>query len=138
MYNKSSTAGTYGIFLSEISHTPVTYNYDFGKCISNKFISSIGSYVELANKPGNIQTYITSSGANRVAYSFNSADITSVAQAQTKIGEGFEVQYVLSEPIEETIDIPDLYTYNGYNKIGVDSSIKPSAINVQYWKLIGE
>ena len=141
VYNKSSTSGTFGIFLSEISNKPKMYNSYAGLCIASKFVMHtvngfVGSYVDLTEHGGHIQTYITSAGLNRVAYSFNDNSITSVAQAQEKIGNGFEVYYVLATPTEEIIDFPQLSAFDGTTIFEMETNINPSEIKVKYWKQI--
>lgn len=137
IFNKSSTVGTYGIFLSEISNKPKMQNDYAGLCISSKFVMHtvngfIGSYVDLTENGGHIQTYITSGGLNRVAYSFNDSSIKTVEQGQEKIGDGFEVCYLLATPIEETIELPSIPTLEGTTILDSDVTVKPIYVEVEY------
>ena len=61
-----------------------------------------------------------------MVYTFNDTSITTVAQAQEKIGAGFETYYVLATPIEETFELPNIPTIKGTTILSVDTTIQPS------------
>lgn len=138
VFAKSSyTHGISFVFLSEILNKPLvsigTVEDTVGYAISNKFKKHLNRYYELAFSPNSIQTYITSSGGNRVAYTFNDKSISTVEQAQEKIGESFNVCYVLDEVIEELIELPNIPTFKGTTIIEVDTNILPSNMEVKYY-----
>ncbi len=129
----SSLSGTYKIFMSDINHDPyLTSNGYVGYAISNMFKYTIVGYNALRNYGGYIQSYKTSGGNNCVAYTFNDESITSIKAAQEKIGDGFEVCYVLAEPEISKIELPTLATNRGTVIYDIDTSIKPNA-TVQYY-----
>ena len=135
VYNKSSVAGTYSMFLSEISKTPLltgASSSPTGYAISNKFSRFEGRYHGLINNANSIQSYITSGGLNRVAYTFDDSAINTVEQAQEKIGNGFEVCYVLAEPIEQLLELPKIPTHKGTNIIEIGTEIQPSEVIVEF------
>ena len=140
----SSNSGAYKTFLSDISHKPLIsygdYNnppYSMGFAISNKFKQSSYQYRLLGNYPNLIQSYITSGGINRLAYTFGDSSITTIELAQEVIGDGFEVCYVLATPTEETIEIPAIETFDGTTTIRVETTVEPSEFTINYWKQIG-
>ena len=136
VYGKSSLAGKYTIFLSEVPKKPyMTNNNQYGFAISNKFKTYINPYGQLPNNANSIQSYITTSGGARVAYTFDDSSINTVELAQEKIGDGFEVNYVVAdgEEITEDITLPNIPLNKGTNIIEVDTNILPSNIEVKYY-----
>ena len=127
----SSMSGTYTLFLSTISKKPFYQSYR-GKCMSNKFAQTNQPYSALKNYGGNVQTYITSGGSYRTAYTFPDINITTVEQAQEKIGDGFEIYYVLETPIEEKIEMPTINTFDGTNMVEIPTEIEPSGVHIEY------
>lgn len=126
------------LFLSTISQRPLLTREPtnpIGYAISNKFKRHEGLYAMLltATEPL-IQTYITTSGAFRAAYSFGDSSITDTAKAQDAIGDGFEMYYVLAAPIEETItcELPKLTSKTTI--IEVNTSLAPSNAYGKYIK----
>lgn len=139
---KSANSDTYSIFLSDISNKPKMQTEVFGLAMSNKFAQLAGnSYTELKDKGGYVCSYVTSSGLNKIAYSFNDTSITTLEQAQETIGDGFEVYYILDTPIKESInipgDVPELKTDKGRNEFSVETLINPSDFKLNYWEQIG-
>jgi hypothetical protein len=131
--NVSSVGGTYKMFLSEISEKPLFFSdSQIGYCMSNKFKMGLVRYSNLPYNPNLIQTYITSANANRVAYTFDDTSITTVVKAQEKIGEGFEVNYVMSEPKEEIIELPNIPTPKGDAIVEIETNAKPTNMKMVY------
>ncbi len=128
--SKSGLAGTYSMFLTPITKKPKYIGY-IGYAISNKFKRHTGNYSVLASIPNAIQSYITTSGSNRVAYTFDTT-ITTVEQAQEEIGEGFDVYYVLAEEELQPIELPNIPTHKGTTILSVDTKIQPSNAEVKY------
>ena len=128
----SSLAGTYKIFLCLMEKTPY-FRSQVGFAISNKFIHYERGYTNLPSNGGYIQSYITSDKLNRIAFTFNDTSINTIELAQEKIGDGFDVCYVLAEPIEEDITLPNIPLNKGTNIIEVDTNILPSNMEVKYY-----
>lgn len=133
---KSSLSGTYTIFLTEILKKPFMLNNNqTGLAISNKFKQYTEEYGNLIKYPSSIQSYITSGGLNRIACTFGDSSIKTPEQAQEKIGDGFEVCYVLDKEItEENVELPNIPTHKGTNIIEVDTEVKPSSLEIEYAK----
>lgn len=133
---KSSSSNVYSVFTSSIKQKPL-YSSDKGFCISNKFLRHEDVYWKLGVQNGGyIQPYISSSNANLILFSFKDTSINTAALAQEKIGEGFDVCYVLATPIEETIVIPEISTFKGPNVFDIETTIQPMAVKINYWKQI--
>jgi hypothetical protein len=134
---KSSIAGTYAIFYSRINKNALLWGIGGsmrgGYTISNKFEQSKYYYEYMVSYPNIIQSHQTTSGAYIVAYTFDDSSINTVALAQEKIGNGFEINYVLEEEIPETIELPNIPTFKGTNIIEVDTNILPSNMEVIYY-----
>ena len=134
----SRLAGTYSLFLSPISKKPylinigTTGNDVIGFVLSNKFIKHNETYGELVYHGGYIQTYLTSGGSYRVAYSFNDSSINTVELAQEKIGDGFEVNYVLETPDPQPIELPNIPTFKGTTILSIDSNVSSSYMEAVY------
>lgn len=47
-----------------------------------------------------------------------------------------EVIHALATPTEETIDIPEISTFDGTNTFGIETTVNPSEIKINYWKQI--
>lgn len=133
---KSGVTGAYSIFLTNISKKPKikieTSGMTIGYAISNKFEYNDTGYTNMVSYPNRIQAYITTGGINRVAYTFDDETIKTVEKAQEKIGNGFDVCYVLETPTEETIELPNIPTLKGTNIIEIDTKIQPSNMEVIY------
>ena len=136
--SKSSLSGSYTIFLTPINNKTYiensgnTVNYTKGFAVSNKFLQNKKVYYDLLSNGGYIQTYKTSGGIDCLAYSFNDSSITTIEQAQEKIGDGFDVNYILATPTEEDIELPKIPTLKGTTIIEVDTKIQPSNMEVTY------
>ena len=48
------------------------------------------------------------------------------------------IDYILITPIEETIELPSIATSKGTNIFDIETSIKPSNVEIEYWKQIFE
>lgn len=107
-------------FLSNISRKPLLG--ESGYVLSNKFKSTDKTYDDIDNIAGYIVPYITSSGMNKVAYTFNNYSIKTTDLAKQAIGSGFEVQYVLEVPESENIELPKLDTFNNISNIIVNDN----------------
>ena len=138
----SSESTTYKKFITPISKKPLIKSTILnstnvgdmrGYAISNKFVQSEVNYNNLGKYPNLIQTYIPTGGGYRVANTFDDSSITTVAQANEKIGDGFDVCYVLEEQIEESIELPNLPTFKGTTIYTIDTSIQPSNMEVTYY-----
>lgn len=132
--SKSSATGTYGLFLSEITEKPLLI-YDEGAVnttqskgisMSNKFIQSSNTYNKMTNYPNIITPYITSANENRVAYTLNDTTITTVEAAQEKIGDGFQIDYVMETPIEEQVDIHNVAEIDPSMNMTIDTEVQPT------------
>ena len=135
----SSDSTTYKKFLTDISQKPLIFLepgehivQTRGYVMSNKFKTIEDAYNVLGNRVNCILPYITTQGINRVAYTFDDSAITTVEQAQEKIGNGFDVYYVLGTPTEETIEPPNIPTIKGTTILEVDTTIQPSNMEVVY------
>lgn len=133
----STNPRTYKVFLSNISKKPLINGSGnlgdrIGYAISNKFQKSNVNYDLMGGYQNLIQSYITTAGVNRVAYTFDDSSITTIEQAQEKIGDGFDVYYVLAEPSEETIELPELIVSNNTSVISVDTTVPCSSIEAKY------
>lgn len=138
----SSEVTTYKKFITNISKKPLLKSTNpnssnagdmMGYAISNKFMQSKVNYNNLGKYPNLIQSYITTSGGNRVACTFDDSSIITVAQANEKLGDGFDVCYVLEKEITETVELPNISTHKGTTVIEVDTSITPSNMEVTYY-----
>lgn len=127
----SSLKGTYKIFLCIIDKTP-RFVGQTGYAISNKFIQYTKGYPTLFDNGGAIQSYITSGGLNRIAITFNDTSITTIEQAQEKIGDGFDVCYLLAETLEEDVELPNILLNKGKNRIEIDTTLIPN-IEIKYY-----
>lgn len=59
------------------------------------------------------------------------------AELKTWLNENeFKIIYPLETPIEEAIDIPTIETIKGTNVFGIETTIKPSSLIIDYWKQI--
>lgn len=129
--SKSSIGTIYSVFLSNISKKPII-KLGTGYAMSDRFYSHQDSYGKLTEHANSIQTYITSVGANVIAYTFGDTSITTVDQAQELMGDGFDVYYALETPIEETIELPNIPTLKGTTVIEIDTKLQPSNVEVVY------
>ena len=128
---------TYRRFTPHISEKPLksgSGGNTKGVTISNKFRSTDASYDDLGNYGGLIIPYISTSGVNMVAITFNSTSINTVTKAQNAIGDGFDVCYALAEPVEVDIDLPKLPQFKGTTIYEIDTEIKPSGMEVCYYE----
>ena len=131
----SSDVDTYKKFLTNLSQKPLLIGTGIqavGYAISSKFVRSEQEYRFLGLYPNLIQPYITNAKINRIAYTFDDSSITTLEQANEKIGDGFEVNYVLATPIEEDIELPNIPTFKGMTVLSVGTEIQPSNIEVVY------
>ena len=137
----SSENTTYKKFITNISKKPLLKSLNpsssnagdmAGYAVSNKFQQSKVNYNNLGKNPNLIQSYITTGGAYRVANTFDDSSITTVAQANEKLGDGFDVCYVLETPIEQKIELPEILTNKGTNIISTDTAVQPSNMEVTY------
>ena len=128
---------TYVKFTPQISEKPLINGkgtLGTGMAISNKFKSINVSYRYLGDYGGVIMPYITSSNKNTVALTFNDTSINTITEAQAAIGDGFDVCYILAEPTEEDIELPKLPQFKGTTIYEVDTTIKPSGMEVCYYE----
>lgn len=128
---KSGDGGTYKKFLSDIEYKPLLNGSGVnakGYAISNKFVMSNVTYTELSNYSNSIQTYITTGGVNRIAYTFNDDTINTIDLAQTQIGDGFEVNYIMASPIYEDIQTTNFYSINPASNINVSTTVPATVI----------
>lgn len=130
---KSGMAGDYSIFLSAISKRPYREGSK-GFAVSDSFIKFTKVYGDLVWNGGYITSYITTAGGYRAAYTFNDATINTIELAQEKIGDGFDVYYILETPIEESIVLPKILTKKGTCVIDIDTQVPPSKTQYQYYK----
>ena len=135
VYNKSSTVRTYTVFLSEISKKPSGVTGEGSSDIMSERFGTRGgiTYGSLGQIPNCIMSYITTGRLNRVTYTFGDSAVTTVEQAQELIGDGFEVIYVLAEPIEETIDLSKLPTFKGTTVYSIETTVQPSNMSATYY-----
>ena len=133
---KSSASGIYNVFGSVLSKTPYVVGTT-GPCMSTHFgkLSSAEYWGLGQNHPECITPYISGAQVNYAMYSFLDPAITTVELAQQAIGTGFEILYVLKEPIEESINTPDIVLEDGINKITTSTSVEAN-IQATYWKQI--
>ena len=131
---KSSVSGTNSLFLSVINKTPLLNANRVGSCISNKFANDEGvtAQAQMPGRKNRIRTYATTGGASRVMFTFDGQ--YTLAEAQQLIGDGFEVCYVLAEPIEEKISLPSLPQFSGTTTYETQTTVAPSGIQVQYYE----
>lgn len=47
-----------------------------------------------------------------------------------------ELVYELATPTEETIEIPEISTFDGISIFDTETNIKPSELKIRYWKQI--
>lgn len=130
---RSSNSGTNKIFLTAITGVPLLGVNKNGLCISDKFANGGEySYSRLPSYTNVIQSYVTSSGGYRVAYTFEGN--ISLEEAQSLIGDGFEVCYVLKNAVVEKIELPKLPQFKGTTIYETNTQIAPSGIEVQYYE----
>ena len=134
---KSSITGTYAIFYSRINKNALLWGIDGslrgGYAISNKFEQSKYYYEYMVSYPNIIQSHQTTSGAYVAAYTFGDSSINTVALAKEKIGDGFEINYVLQKEIPETIELTNIPTFKGTTIIEVDTDVNASNMELKYW-----
>ena len=135
---KSSVTKQATVYLTDIKKKPLQRpnpnsegRDPMGYALSNKFERNESFYSRLPNEPYYIQTYITMGGVNRIAYSLP-LEVSTVAQAQEVIGDGFDVFYVLEEAEEQPITLPTIPTFKGTTILSVDTTIQPSSLEVVY------
>ena len=131
VFTKSSLFHTYSVFLSKITYRPYMSGTQ-GFAVSDHFIRYSGTYSILSQNGGYLQSYRTESGVDTIAYTFNDTSIVNVEQARAKVGSGFNVSYVLQEPIEEEIVLPDILLNQGTNIIKTKTKITPNKIEIVY------
>lgn len=128
--SKSITERTYSMFLSNLDKK-TKYETNIAHCMSNKFKPGQYSYTQMPTRANIIQTYVTNTGASRVAYTFDG--IYTLAEAQELIGDGFEVCYVLDSFETEAIELPSLPQYRGNTTYETNTQTFPSGIEVEYY-----
>lgn len=134
----SGAEGTYKKFLSAITYKPLVSGSDTttkGVAISNKFKTSSYSYAQLSSYANYIQPYITGAKVNKIVYTFDDSSITTKELAQEKIGNGFEVCYLLAT--EQTTTLSQtlvLNTVKGDNTLSITTGVTPADISVVYMK----
>jgi hypothetical protein len=137
-----SSAGL--MFLSTISQKPIltgAANSPVGYATSDKFKRHTSNYAQLPGMGKNaplIQSYITSGGGYRIAYTFGDTSITTVALAQEAIGDGFDVFYALATPTETSIVLPTIPTFKGTSIISADTTVQPSNAEIEYYSNVKE
>jgi len=130
--SKSSRGNGY---LSEITHKPYLEEQShnpIGFAISDKFTRFTSKYTDLFYNSYYIQTYVTTNGESRVAYTFDIETVDTIEKAQIAMEDGFEVCYVLEEEIPEDITLPNIPTIKGTTILSVDTEIQPSNVEVIY------
>ena len=127
--SKSSTSSTYYMYLTDLSKRPMVVE-KVAHCISDKFNTGDYSYSQIPRNKYVIKTYRTNAGVDRVAYSLTSSNLT---DAKAEIGDGFDVCYVLYEPITESIELPPIPQFNGTTTYEVQTDAPPGAIQVCYY-----
>ena len=127
--SKSSTSGTYYMYLSDLSKRPMVAE-GVAYCIASKFKTGALKYSEIPWNKYTIKTYRTSGGVDRVAYSLTSNNLTN---ARAEIGDGFDVCYVLYTAITENIELPPLPQFNGTTTYEVITDTPPSGVEVCYY-----
>ena len=131
------------VFLSPISQKPFVNSSgdrSVGYAMSDKFVRNTDTYGSLLSKAqfrdtAYIQTYITSSKANRVAYTFGDVSVTTVALAQEAIGDGFDVIYAVETPTETPITLPNIPTFRGTTVLSVGTT-QPSNTEITYYSTL--
>jgi len=126
---KSTNTGAYSVFLTDITKTPLLSGSSvsaIGYALSNKFEYSELTYNDLKQHPNKIQSYITTTGISRMAYTFGDASINTVELAQSAIGDGFTAQYVIAEPDIQQISLPQIKKLAGTTILSVDTTVKPT------------
>lgn len=129
--NISEDSGSYKKFLSNIEYKPLLNGSGVngkGYAISNKFVMSNVAYNELSSYPNLIQTYIDLNGANKIVYTFDDSSINTLPLGQAKIGDGFEVNYIMASPMYEDIETTNFYSINPASNINVSTSIPATVI----------
>ena len=131
----SSNLTTYRVYMSILSKKPVVTQYNSNVVIlTNKFIQASNvNYGSLSKYPNSCLSYITSGGANRVAYTFADASLRTIQQGQAALGDGFEVNYVLAEEEEIPITLPKLPTFKGTTIYSTDTQVQPSNMSATYY-----
>lgn len=137
-----SSAGL--MFLSPITQKPMLTNQSnslVGYAMSDKFKRHTSTYAQLPAMGKNaalIQSYRTSGGDYRVAYTFGDSTITTVALAQEAIGDGFDVFYALATPIETPITLPNIPTFKGTSVLTAGTTTQPSNAEIEYYSNVKE
>lgn len=133
----SGDVTTYKRFTTPISAKPLLTDSGTsakGMAISNKFQSIFVEYKNLGEYGGVIMPYITTAKKNTVALTFTDSRIKTLEKAQSAIGDGFEVCYILSDPIDENLNLPKLPQFKGTTIYEVQTEVPPSGIEVCYYE----
>lgn len=133
----SSSTTSYRRFTPQISEKPLKSGSSTTTksiVISNKFKSTDVSYGDLGNYGGVIIPYISTAGVNMVAITFNSTSINTIEEAQETIGDGFDVCYILENPIEVDVDLPMIPQFKGTTIYEVLTDPPSSGIKVCYFE----
>lgn len=129
-YRNSEKLGSYGspAFKNNSQTMCNAFKYQSGAGIHNANDSLVGLFMTAANSSPPYFGF-------RVPY-------TTMAEWKAKItelndrGTPLTVYVVRATPMEEPIDIPELFTYDGTNYFAVETSIEPTAMSVNYWEQI--
>lgn len=135
--NMSGDVTTYKRFTTPISAKPLLTDSGTsakGMAISNKFQSIFVEYKNLGEYGGVIMPYITTAKKNTIALTFTDTSIKTLEKAQNAIGDGFEVCYILNEPIDENLNLPELPQFKGTTIYEVQTEVPPSGIEVCYYE----
>lgn len=126
----SGDGGPYVKFLTDLTQIPLINGSGVSSnayAISNKFNKSDVMYSVLHNYSNLIQPYKTTGGVYRIAYTFDDTTITTIEQAQAKIGNGFDVFYVLANPIITNIGLSHIPTSSSAI-YGVFTEVQPNIV----------
>lgn len=105
---------------------------------SNKYIG-----VRAVDTWNSIEGVSSNSGTNQwlIIYDEDKATLTTTEFKEFIKSEFYGdnpiiVDYVLATPVEEVVEMPEIFTEDGTTIVGTDTEIKPSNITVDYWKQI--
>lgn len=145
-----------GMLVRKIKHREFTENDNWSvyTSVSNHFQVPVGdnyfsntenytmSNYYLANKLNNNYYYsgdysVISVDGSRIR--FKNKDYTTLDEWKDwlrGLNENLKVDYVLKTPLETSIELPEIITTSGYNRMTIDTKVSPSETNIRYYNRV--
>ena len=72
----------------------------------------------------------------RTANEITIEEFSAFLEEKNNEGNPLTIYYQLATPTEESVEMPEIYTYDGTNYFAVETIIEPTAMSVNYWEQI--